>query len=274
MDDYLSANCAHWDELAELHPETDFYDVESFLAGETTLMDLEREELADVVGGGTDLLHLQCHFGLDTLSWAREGATVTGVDFSPVAIETARELRDEAGIDEERARFVESDVYDISDVLDETFDLVFTSYGVLVWLPDLGRWAEVVSRFLKLGGTFYLAEIHPTFAMSETVGDDDWIQLPYAYSNDEAMSFETDEGSYADEDAELSKTTIYEWNHGVGDIVTALVDAGLDIEFVHEFPKSSYKRLDGMVEGDDGWWRLPDGPEIPMTLSVRATKAE
>ncbi|SFK85384.1 Methyltransferase domain-containing protein [Halogranum rubrum] len=285
MDDFLSANRDHWDELAELHPGTDFYDVESFVGGETSLMDLEREELADVVGDETSLLHLQCHFGMDTLSWAREGATVTGVDFSPKAIETARELRDEVGISERRARFVESDVYELPETLDDEFDahgdgavrdfdVVFTSYGALVWLPDLDRWADVVTHFLKPGGTVYLAEIHPFFAMSEAVGDDGWIQLPYAYANDEPMPYETDEGSYADEDADLSKQTIYEWNHGVGDIVTALVGAGLDIKYVHEFPKSCYKRFDGMVEGDDGWWRLPDGPEIPMTLSVRATKPE
>lgn len=273
MDDYLSANRSHWDELAEVHPGTDFYDVESFLAGETSLMDLEREELADVVGDGTSLLHLQCHFGLDTLSWARESAAVTGVDFSPTAIETARELRDEVGLSEERAQFVESDVYDLPKVLDGSFDVVFTSYGALVWLPDIDRWADVVAHFLKPGGTVYLAEMHPVFGMSEAVDEDSWIQLPYAYANDEAMSFETDEESYAGAN-DLSVQTIYEWNHGVGDIVTALVDAGLDIEYVHEFPKSSYKRFDGMVEGDDGWWRLPDGPEIPMTLSVRATKSE
>jgi SAM-dependent methyltransferase len=270
MDDFLAANRDHWDELAELHPGTEFYDVQSFLDGETTLMDLEREELADVVGDGTDLLHLQCHFGLDTLSWAREGATVTGVDFSPQAIETARELRDEVGIGEERARFVESDVYELPAELDDEFEIVFTSYGVLYWLPDLDRWAAVVDQFLKPGGTFYLAEIHPVFGMSEAVGDDDWIQLPYPYFQDDAMTFETDE-TYASDDT-VSETTVYEWNHGVGDMVNALLAVDLKIEHLHEFPKSSYQRVEEMVEGDDGWWRLPDGPDVPMTLSIRASK--
>ncbi|EJN59059.1 class I SAM-dependent methyltransferase [Halogranum rubrum] len=273
MDDFLATNRDHWDEMAELHPGTEFYDVESFVGGETSLMDLEREELADVVDDDTSLLHLQCHFGMDTLSWAREGATVTGIDFSSKAIETARELRDEVGIDEERARFVESNLYELPAVLDDAYDVVFTSYGVIFWLPDLTRWAEVVDHFLTPGGTFYMAEIHPFFGMSEEVGEDDWIRLPYDYSGDEPMVVD-EEGSYADEEAAVQQTQTYEWNHGVGDVVTALVDAGLEVEYLREFQKSTYKRFDGMVEGDDGWWRLPDGPEIPMTLSVRATKPE
>ncbi|WP_416841029.1 class I SAM-dependent methyltransferase [Haloferax sp. DFSO52] len=267
MDEFHATNRDHWDELADLHPTTEFYDVDGFVAGESSLMDLEREELGSV--DGKSLLHLQCHFGMDTLSWAREGATVTGVDFSPTAIETARELRDEVGIDAEQARFVESDVLELPDALDGEFDIVFTSYGVIYWLSDIDRWAEVIDHFLEPGGTFYIAEIHPVVgSVSET--NEEWARFEYPYFSGEAHRIESGE-SYAGDGLE-NKTT-FEWEHTTGEIVTALVDAGLEIEFVHEFPKLCYERFPTLVEGDDGWWRFPIGdPEIPMTLSIRATK--
>ena len=135
---YRRENREHWEELAEVHPDTEFYDVESFLSGESTLLPLEREELGPLIEEGTTLLHLQCHFGMDTLSWAREGAEVVGVDFSGTAVETALELAVEADLDD-RTEFVEADVYDLPGVLDREFDVVFTSYGVLAWLPDIER---------------------------------------------------------------------------------------------------------------------------------------
>ncbi|MFC7202067.1 class I SAM-dependent methyltransferase [Haloferax namakaokahaiae] len=176
MDDFRATNRDHWDELAELHPTTPLYDVDGFLAGESSLMDLEREELGSVEGNS--LLHLQCHFGMDTLSWAREGATVTGIDFSPKAIEMARELRDEAGIDADQARFVESDVYELPENLDGEFDVVFTSYGAISWLSDIDQWAEIIDHFLKPGGTFYIAEIHPVVGAIEETREQ-WAKFEY-----------------------------------------------------------------------------------------------
>ncbi|KTG08659.1 methyltransferase type 12 [Haloprofundus marisrubri] len=287
MDDSLTANRDYWDELAAHHPTTDFYDVQGFLDGQSTLFDLERGELGGVVG--ERLLHLQCHFGLDTLSWAREGAEVTGVDFSETAIETARELRDEVGIDELDAQFVESDVYDLD--LGERFDTVFTSYGVLAWLPDLDGWADVIDRHLKPGGRFYIAEIHPFGAMFGTVvrteageptdidGDPaDYVgTLAWPYHSDGALSVPVDDGSYADGDIETAVESVEEWTHGLGEVVTALSDVGLRIEFLHEFEKACYQQCPSMVEGDDGWWRFESGddaPDVPLTFSLLATKPE
>ena len=156
MNEYFEANRRHWDEVVPIHMRSDLYDVDSFKAGKSKLKPVEREELRDV--RGKTMLHLQCHFGLDTLSWAREGAIVTGVDFSEPAIEGAKALAAETGIE---ARFIISDVYSLPDRLEEEFDIVFTSYGAICWLPDIGRWAQVVTRFLKPGGTFYMVEFHP-----------------------------------------------------------------------------------------------------------------
>ncbi|MFC6835770.1 class I SAM-dependent methyltransferase [Halomarina ordinaria] len=270
MDDRLADNRAHWEELAALHPDTAFYDVESFLDGESTLRPLEREELGGRVGEGTRLLHLQCHFGLDTLSWARHGADVTGADFSETAVETARDLARETGL-AERARFVEGDLYDLPAVLDEAFDVVFTSYGVLNWLPDIEAWADVVGHFLTSGGTFYVAEIHP---FSHVLMDLDLVEgrpVPdWSYFGGDPRTYDED-GTYADREAELDDTVTHEWAHGLGEVVTALVDAGLDVEFVREHPFACFEQFPGMEHDEDGYWWLPEAPEdVPLTFSLRA----
>jgi 2-polyprenyl-3-methyl-5-hydroxy-6-metoxy-1,4-benzoquinol methylase len=174
MDEYREANRRNWDERTAVHPESDHYDVEGFLDGDTSLYPLEREEIGDAVDEDTELLHLQCHFGLDTLSWAREGATAVGVDFSPESVELARELAAEAGL-ADRAEFVEADVLELD--LDREFDVVFTSYGVLFWLPDLDAWTETVASHLRPGGIFYLAEIHPFGSVFEDVSGG-WPRSP------------------------------------------------------------------------------------------------
>ena len=156
MDKQLQVNRRNWNERTPVHAASDFYDVEGFKAGRITLRDLERREVGEV--SGKTLLHLQCHFGLDTMSWARLGAKPTGVDFSDAAIDLARSLNDELGLG---VRFIHSNIYDLPGVLDEQFDIVFTSYGVLCWLPDLDDWARVASNHLKPGGVFYIAEFHP-----------------------------------------------------------------------------------------------------------------
>src|SRR5947209_740824 len=158
MDEYMATNRKLWDAWTKIHLDSEFYDVASFRNGERPIRirDYEREEIGEVAG--RSLLHLQCHFGLDTLSWARLGAEVTGADFSGRAIELARSLAGELGLP---ARFVHSDVYSLPANLQGEFDIVFTSYGVLYWLPDLSRWAEVVAHFLKPGGVFYVVEYHP-----------------------------------------------------------------------------------------------------------------
>lgn len=154
----MQANRRHWDELVSIHLRSEFYDVASFVGGRSTLLSIESEEVGDVTD--KTLLHLQCHFGMDTLSWARVGATVTGVDFSGEAVKAARRLADEVGL-AERASFIESNIYALPDNLSGQFDVVFTSYGVLGWLPDIEGWARVAAHFVKPGGFFYIAEVHP-----------------------------------------------------------------------------------------------------------------
>ena len=165
MSKYTQVNNEAWDAWAALHVESDYYDVEGFKKGSSTLNRIELEELGDVAG--KTLLHLQCHFGLDSLSLARMGAEVTGVDFSSEAIANAQRLNDEVGL---KARFIRSDIYELPDSLDGQFDIVFTSYGVLRWLPDVERWGKAIARCLKPGGVFHIVEYHPFASVFEADG--------------------------------------------------------------------------------------------------------
>jgi SAM-dependent methyltransferase len=266
----LAENRAHWEELAELHPETEFYDVPSFLAGESSLLPAEREELGPLVGEGTRLLHLQCHFGMDTLSWAREGAEVVGVDFAETAVETARELAVETGL-ADRADFVQSDVYDLPEPLDGEFDVVFTSYGVLYWLPDLRAWAEVVESFVAPGGTFYLVENHPFTGSLHEDSTPEAMRFAYPYFEGTDLTFDED-GSYADWDAELEHTRTHEFPHSMSEVLNALLETDLELEFVHEHPWSEFRQLGGMEADDEGRWWLPGlEHDLPFLFSLRAT---
>ncbi|WP_435358310.1 class I SAM-dependent methyltransferase [Haloarchaeobius sp. DFWS5] len=269
MSDELEANRRMWDERAAHHPDTDYYDVEGFLDGDTSLWDLERDELGPDIDEGTTMLHLQCHFGLDSLSWARKGADVVGVDFSEEAVRKGTELAEQAGLSE-RAEFVEHDVLTLD--LDREFDVVFTSYGVLVWLDDIDAWADTVASHLAPGGTFYIAEGHPLAGTFEHV-EGDTATLAYSYFKGEAEHFDV-QGSYADFDAEFEQTDMYEWGHSLGEVVTALASRGLQIEFLHEFPWCTWKRFEGMTEDERGRWWLPDDVpvELPQTFSIKARK--
>ena len=267
--DYIEANRQHWDDAVPVHVAADeFYGLSSFRAGGTKLKPLELSEVGDVKG--KTLLHLQCHFGMDTLSWAREGAIVTGMDFSRAAIEQARALASEQSID---ARFIESSVYDLPDVLDETFDIVFTSYGVLGWLPDVRRWAQVAARFVKPGGIFYIAEMHPVSqGLDDTPGLQD-LRLRDHYFDDASVFVDEQDGTYADRNAKLEHHVSYGFQHSLGAIVTSLIEAGLRIEFLHEWPFTVYPALPGAVKGDDGYWHLAVGEgTLPLLFSLRAHK--
>mgnify|MGYP006289716447 FL=1 len=270
MNEHLEANLGWWDERVPLHARSDFYDVEGFKAGRISLMPLEREELGDV--SGRSLLHLQCHFGLDTLSWARLGARVTGVDFSPQAIDLARSLAQELELD---ARFICSDIYALPEVLSQRFDLVYTSYGVLTWLPDLEGWAEVVAHFLRPGGTFYIAEIHPFAMVFSDLEDATDLEVHYPYfPTPEPMRFEQ-EGSYAAPGEETKQRVTYEWAYPIGDVVDALIGAGLRIEFLHEFPFACFQMVPFLEVDEEGRWWLPGKKElIPMTFSLQAFKPD
>lgn len=268
MDEYRESNRQLWDAWADLHVLGGGYDVEGFKAGKMALGPIEIEELGDVTG--KTLLHLQCHFGKDTLSWARRGAIVTGADFSANAIAHARALSEETGIP---ATFVQSDILELPDVLSGEFDIVFTSYGAITWLPDIWRWAEVAAYFLKKGGTFYIAEFHPFSHMLENSKEDLELRFRYPYfPTGEPLRFET-QGSYAAPEADFQGIE-YGWPHSLGDIVTALIKAGLRIEFLHEFPYSVEGSLfAGMERGEDGFYRVQGQKvEVPLLFSIRAVK--
>ena len=267
MKNYVEANREHWNELTPIHAKSDFYDVEGFKAGRSTLTQIELEELGNV--SGRSLLHLQCHFGLDTLSWARLGAKVVSVDFSDRAVELARSLGRELQID---ANFVLSDIYDLPNHLNQQFDIVFTSYGVLMWLPDLTRWAQVIDHFLVPGGTFYIAEFHPFAGTLYDEADATDLRIHYPYFQGlEPTKFEYSvEGSYADPSKPVS-TVSFQWPHSVSSILNSLLAVGLKIEYFHEFPYCPEQFLPMMKREDDGWWRL-EGDPIPLVFSIKATK--
>jgi len=271
MDEYFRTNREMWDELVGVHVRSKGplgYNVDDFRRGGTALQAVELEEVGDVAG--KDLLHLQCHFGLDTLSWARLGARVTGVDFSERGIAQARDLAAELGIE---ARFIHSNVYDLAKVLDDTFDVVFSSYGALNWLPDLPAWARLIDRFLRPGGFFYLLEAHPfSLVLPDERGRTDLTFANPYFPPAGPVRIEED-GSYADPAAHLEHRVSYEWIHPIGETMTALAAAGLRIEFLHEFPFCAWQALPGMVLREDGYRHLPDGEDrVPFLFSVKATK--
>ncbi len=264
MENYVDSNRALWNEMTPLHERSGFYDVAGFKAGRCTLKKLELEEVDDV--SGKSLLHLQCHFGLDTLSWARKGAAATGMDFSEQAIDLARRLSRETGIG---ADFICANVFDLPDVLPGQFDIVFTSYGVLTWMPDLTKWAQVAAHFVKPGGFFYITEFHPiTLVFNDNPeSTKPEVILPY-FQGKEALEFGPSP-DYAS--GNVLKHHSYEWQYPVGDVITALAGAGLHIDFLHEFPFTCYKALPYLKQGEDGLWRLPGDP-LPLSFSIKATR--
>jgi SAM-dependent methyltransferase len=264
MDRYYETNLALWNRWARINQGTAFYDLEGFKAGKTSLCAVELEEVGDV--RGKSLLHLQCHFGLDTLSWARMGARVTGVDFSDEAIRLARSLSQETGIE---ARFICSDIYDLPNALAEEFDIVFTSYGVLAWLRDIKRWAEIAARCLKPRGSFHLVEFHPFLYMLDEE-QAATVTFPYFHSP-EPLEMKG-EGSYADRGADFRHTS-YEWTHSLCDVINALIGAGLRLEFLHEFPYSFHNCWPFLEECGEGRWMIKGRPNsVPLMYSIKAVK--
>ena len=276
LDPYREANRARWDESVPGHAQSEFYGVDRFLAGESTLLPLDVEEVGDV--RGKSLLHLQCHLGLDTLSWARLGADAVGVDFAPAAVETAREIAQRAGL---TAEFVEAELYASPEVLRDrlgTFDLVYVNLGALCWLPDVAGWARVCAGFLTEGGTLYLRDVHPvTFSLDDEAPGNE-LRLRYPYFETEQPMHWSGDGDYVDSTATFEHQETYEWNHSLGEIATSVIEAGLQIEFLHEQDWIVYPALPWLVETEPGVWRLPQrGGEpdrrLPLMFSLRATRA-
>jgi SAM-dependent methyltransferase len=264
--EYTSSNQKLWDGWATSHVDSEFYDVPGFKAGRTSLSEIDLTEMPDVKG--KSLLHLQCHFGMDTLSWARMGAEVTGIDFSTNAIEAARKLADDLKIP---ARFIQSDVLALPDALEGQFDIVYTSYGVIFWLPELATWGKVINHFLKPGGTFYMIEYHPFLHVFEDRKDAPGVDLTYDYypHPDKPLRFEV-AGSYAG--APVTHKVEYGWNHSIGEVINALADTGLHIEFLHEWDYINFKMFRDMDEFAHHKYRLKDAPPLPYMFSLKATK--
>ena len=250
--------------MVDIHAKSKEYDLENFIAGKNSLHRVELEKLRDVKD--KRILHLQCHFGLDTISLARLGAKVTGVDFSETAIELAREIAKRVGVD---AEFVCSNVYDLPKVHDGKYDIVFTSYGVLCWLQDLDEWARIIARYLKPCGVFLLVESHPFM----WVFDDKSEKLCQTYSywhNDEPLGWE-EEGTYADETAKVINKKSYEWQHTVSEVLNALIKAGLTIDEVGEYPDLVWAYTPASKRVDDEYFKIPGDP-LPQCWSVQASK--
>ncbi len=256
-------NRALWDEITPVHLKS--YGVERFLAGESWLPKKILEEVGDVEG--LSLLHLQCHFGLDSLAWVREGAAVTGVDFSPKAIEAAKDLSQRSSLP---ATFIQSDIYDLPKHLEEQFDIVFTSIGVLCWLKDLKAWGRIIAQRLKPGGFFYIMDAHPLYYTFDEEGK--W-QFEYAYFHQEAPYVWDEEGpDYMDPNYSV-KNPSYEWSWAVSDVIDAVLQAGLHLDFFHEFSAMAEPIYPEMVLCEDGWYRFPNMPvPLPVIFSLKAHK--
>jgi SAM-dependent methyltransferase len=260
-DEWLALNRAMWDERVPIHVASAFYDVDGFLAGNSTLRAFELEEMGDVEG--LSLVHTQCHFGLDTLSWARRGAKVTGLDFSEPAVNAARKLAGDAGIE---AEFVVSDVYKAVEALGRRFDIVYTGLGALNWLPDIDQWAQTMAALTAPNGRFYLAEFHP---FSGVFADED-LTVRYPYFHTEPLEWD-EPGTYADLTAETANNRSQEWNHGLGAVVSALIAAGLRIEFLHEHDYTLFPRWPFLQREPGEIYRLPEStPSLPLMYSLLA----
>lgn len=269
LDEHKRANHDNWDSRVEIHYGSDEYGIEQFLADPEyigSIVTFDSSKLTDVAG--KRLLHLQCHIGTDTVSWARLGAEVTGVDFSEKALDAARKLSADS---QTPARFVLSELYDSPQVLPETFDIVYTGVGAINWLPDIRGWAEVVSSFLEPGGVFYMREGHPVMWALDW-SDEDKLSITYPYFEVDVPLEWEDDSTYAGEGTVANAKT-FEWNHGIAETLQALIECGLRIDEVEEYDFCEWQGVDQMVRGDDGLWRLPSGRErLPLMWSVLATK--
>lgn len=256
-------NRAFWDEVTPVHVRS--YGVERFLAGGRWLPRQILQEVGNVEG--LSMLHLQCHFGLDSLAWVRNGAQVTGVDFSQLAIEEARKLSQRANL---TAKFICSDIYDLPQTLNGEYDIVFTSIGVLCWLKDLNRWAEIIAHFLKPGGFFYIMDAHP---LLYTFDDEGGWRFEVRYFHNETPYVWDDEGSDYMDPTYTTKSPSFEWQWTVSDIINAVLAGGLKLEFFNEFGALSDPVYPEMVQIGDGLYSFPNMPvPLPILFSLKATK--
>ncbi len=266
MQDYFEQNRRNWNDRAAIHfkDEAGGYGVQAFLCGEDNLHDIEDREVGDVAG--KRIAHLQCHFGIDTLCLARRGASCVGLDFSPVAIAAARDLQKQTGLD---AIFVEGNVYDARKLIEGDFDLVYVTWGAIGWLPDVARWAKVVSSLLKPGGTLYLLEGHPSLMTLDE--KDPELRPAYDWRTpiDKPLTM-SEETTYTGDTAKIAHPVTHEWIHPLSDVINAVIGAGLTLDYLHEHEELAWQFAPVMVpkEGKRRMWVLPEGfPRLPLAYS-------
>lgn len=271
-ENWREINRANWDERVAVHLKAPGYDLGNLRAGQGRLNVIEEAELGEV--RGLRVLHLQCHFGADTLCLAQRGATVVGLDFSPAAIDAANTLAAELGLTD-RARFVCADLYDAPSAIPEpgSFDLVYVTWGATCWLPNLKRWSEIVAGFLKPGGQLYYADSHPAaLVLDDLVPQPDGMPGFFAPYFDRRPLKLDDPNDYADPTARLVNATNVSWLHPLSDIVCGLIDAGLSLDWLHEHPHVPWRMFRMLVERDDGDWHWPDRPWLPLAVSLQASR--
>jgi 2-polyprenyl-3-methyl-5-hydroxy-6-metoxy-1,4-benzoquinol methylase len=254
--DYLAINKEAWDQRTKIHLDSTFYDLEGFVNGQSSLNPIELEQVGNVLH--KSLLHLQCHFGQDSLSWARLGATVTGVDLSSESIATAKKLAAQLHLP---ATFINQDIYQFGDHNTQQYDIVFTSYGVLSWLPDLTRWAQTIAGALRPGGEFHLVEFHP-------FND---VLSGYGYFAQLQADIE-DEVTYT-ENHNHQTATVVTWPHPISEVIGALINAGLSIDAFNEYPYSPYNCIEGLeFVADKGYQLQHKGHLVPLMYAIKASK--
>lgn len=268
---WREANRTNWDERVPLHLDAESYDLSALRAGRGKLHAIEESELGSV--DGLRVLHLQCHFGRDSLTMAQRGATIVGLDFSPSAIAAARELSEELKLTDQ-VRFVESDVYDAPNAIPEpaSFDVVYVTWGAICWIPDMAKWAQVVAHFLKPGGILYLAEAHPAALVFDDLnGTPDGMPgyfAPYLGRNSIVIDNDQD---YASKER-LKNVRTYEWIHPLSDVITGLINSGMSLEWLHEHETVAWKMFAQLVTDDGEMYRWPDQPWLPLAFSLKARR--
>ena len=259
---YIEINRQSWNNRTDTHLKSEFYDLQNFIKGKTSLNSIELELLGDIKG--KTILHLQCHFGQDTISLSRLGAEAVGVDLSDKAIGNAIQIAKDTA---SNTTFICCDIYDLPNYLDKQFDIVFTSYGTIGWLPDIDKWAKIVSKFLKPNGQFVFVEFHPVVWMF----DDNFDKIGYRYFNSGAI-IETESGTYADKNADISQEYIM-WNHGLSEVINNLIKNGLEINSLNEYDYSPYDCFNKTIEFEPKKYRIEHlKNKIPMVYSIVANK--
>jgi len=259
---YIEINRQSWNNRTDTHLKSEFYDLDGFLNGKTSLNEIELNLFGELKG--KTILHLQCHFGQDSISLSRLGADVTGVDLSDKAIESAKQIAKDTN---SNAKFICCDIYDLPNHLDEKFDIVFTSYGTIGWLPDLDKWAKVVSKYLNPNGQFVFVEFHPVVWMF----DDNFDKIGYRYFNSGAI-LETESGTYADKNADITQSYVV-WNHSISEVLNSLIKNELEIKSMDEFDYSPYNCFNNTIEFEPRKYRIKHlDDKIPMVYSITAKR--